>query len=172
VEAGWLPLRCVSVIISTDVLPAEPSNPAAMSLVGYTRIEPDPAQLDATVLGRPGPDLRIRGSRSRNWSHSGSQTAQSALNFDGPNWAKSPSSEVGLELVNRLGRQIETYRSEGVVLASQSKESRPKEQADPFTTRRQPASSSQLSSQLPSFFPIRRGVRDGHCARWIRREPQ
>jgi len=44
---------------------------------------------------RPGPDLRIRGSRSRNGSHSWSQTAQSALNFDGLNRAKSPGSERG-----------------------------------------------------------------------------
>jgi hypothetical protein len=72
------------------------SNPAAMSLAGYTGIEPDPAVVGRHGLfGRPGPDLRTRGSRSRNGSHSGSQTAQSALNFDGLNRGKSPSSERG-----------------------------------------------------------------------------
>jgi hypothetical protein len=68
-----------------------------------------------------------------------------------------------LTTLDALARLIKIYGAEGVVLAAKANSSAPEPQADPITSRCQTLSSPQFSSQLPSFSPVRRGVRAGHC---------
>ena len=70
-------------------------------------------------------------------------------------------------------RRIGSFRTcgrdlpiKGVVPAAKANSSRPNHHK-PLPT----VSSSQFSSQLPSFLPVRRGVRAGYCAHCRRREP-
>ena len=79
----------------------------------------------------------------------GAQTAVLGVNADPPDQSE---------------RLVETYRSKGVVPAAKANSSTPEPPARPHHKPLPTLSSSQFSSQFPSFFPVRRGVQAGYCA--------